>query len=521
MNPLFTVPPAAPPAPRGQARPWWENRVTVGLFVVLAMLPLVAPPFPPLTDLPGHMGRYAVAMGDRPLLEPFFDYRWLPIGNLGVDLVVHALGRGLGLDVEVATKLVVMLIPALTVAGLLWVAREVHNRLPPTILFAVPLAYSYPFLFGFVNFALSMALALLAFGLWLRLARLGALTTRALLAVPISVILFFTHVFGWGTLGLLAFSAEAVRQHDKGLSYWRAGLRAVPHALSLALPALLMLAWRRDANGGDTGGWFRWDYKWDAVAGLLKDRWPLFDQASVLVLLIVVLFAALHRKLTLSRNLMFSALVLTLVFLLLPRLVFGSAYADMRMVPFAVMLWIVSIRFRAETDLALARPLALAALGFALVRLGGNAVSLGIAGAEQRVQLATLDALPRGSRLAALIHVDCARWAQQRNNHLGSMAIVRRDSFANDQWAQPGSSLLSVALPGAAPFAYDPSQMLARPGCRFYSRPLAERLRTVPDVFDHLWLVDLPPGLDTAVNPARWQRIAAAPGAILYRRAAP
>ena len=29
-----------------------------------------------------------------------------------------------------------------------------------------------PFLFGFVNFALSMALAFLAFGLWLRLGRL-------------------------------------------------------------------------------------------------------------------------------------------------------------------------------------------------------------------------------------------------------------------------------------------------------------------------------------------------------------
>ena len=65
------------------------------------------------------------------------------------------------------------------------------------------------FLFGFLNFTLSMALAFLAFGLWLRLGRLGRTKLRAALFVPLSFILFLTHAFGWGTLGLLAFSAEA------------------------------------------------------------------------------------------------------------------------------------------------------------------------------------------------------------------------------------------------------------------------------------------------------------------------
>ena len=48
-----------------------------------------------------------------------------------------------------------------------------------------------------------MALALLAFGLWLRLGRLGKSKLRALLFVPISFIVYFAHTFGWGTLGLL------------------------------------------------------------------------------------------------------------------------------------------------------------------------------------------------------------------------------------------------------------------------------------------------------------------------------
>src|SRR4030095_2171590 len=199
---------------------------------------------PPLVDIGGHMGRYKVAvdLAGSPILQQWFSFRWLPIGNLGGGLLVGALGKLIG--VEAATKLVVMSIPPMTVAGMLWVAREVHNRLPPTAAFALPLAFSHPFMFGFVNFALSMALALLAFGLWLRLGRLGKSKLRALLFVPISFIVFFAHTFGWGTLGLLCFSAEAVRQHDRGWSWWMAILRAAYHASVMALPMLLLALWR-------------------------------------------------------------------------------------------------------------------------------------------------------------------------------------------------------------------------------------------------------------------------------------
>ena len=135
----------------------------------------------------------------------------------------------------------------------LWVAREVHNRLPPTVAFALPLAFGHPFMFGFVNFSLSMALAFLAFGLWLRLGRLGKSKLRALVFVPISFIVYFAHTFGWGTLGLLCFSAEAVRQHDRGHSWWMAGIRAAYHSLAMAGPVLLIFLWRSEASGGIVG----------------------------------------------------------------------------------------------------------------------------------------------------------------------------------------------------------------------------------------------------------------------------
>src|SRR3546814_5345227 len=78
-----------------------------------------------------------------------------------------------------------MTIPALTVSGLLWIAREVHGRVPATALFALPIAYSYPFHFGFANFALSMALALNAYAFWLRLGRQNRIGLRAAIFVPL------------------------------------------------------------------------------------------------------------------------------------------------------------------------------------------------------------------------------------------------------------------------------------------------------------------------------------------------
>ncbi|MQH18582.1 hypothetical protein EI065_25015, partial [Escherichia coli] len=112
-----------------------------------------------------------------PWLSDWYNFSWQLIGNLGIDILIIPLAKLFGL--ELAVKLIVMTIPALTVTGFLWIAREVHGRIPPTALFALPLAYSYAFQFGFVNFALSMALALNAFALWLRLARTGHFRLRA------------------------------------------------------------------------------------------------------------------------------------------------------------------------------------------------------------------------------------------------------------------------------------------------------------------------------------------------------
>src|SRR3954452_25171831 len=363
--------------------PWWESALCLGLVVFATALPLFYPPVPPLVDLLGHMGRYRVELdlNHSPFLQRYYDYHWAAIGNLGVDLLVIPLGKLLGL--EPAVKCIVLMIPPLTAAGFFWVAREVHGRVPPTAFFALPFIYGYPFLFGFVNFTLAVALAFLAFGLWLRLGRLERTALRSWLFVPISLLVFFCHTYGWGLLGLMCFSADAVRLHDRGRSWWRAGIEAALHCSVMALPLLVMLIWRSETHGGGVTGWFEWKQKWRWLYSALRDRWELFDKVSLAFAVAAFLFATFNRKLTLSRNLAFSAIVLAISFAILPRIIFGSAYADMRLVPYLFATALLAIRFKGPTDVRLGHVLAVIGLLFFAGRTAANTASLAIAGADQ------------------------------------------------------------------------------------------------------------------------------------------
>src|SRR3954451_13581670 len=394
--------------------PWWESALCLGLVVFATALPLFYPPVPPLVDLLGHMGRYRVELDHSPFLQRYFDYHWAAIGNLGVDLLVIPLGKLVGL--EPAVKLIVLMVPPMTAAGFFWVAREVHGRVPPTAFFALPFITGYPFLFGFVNFTLSVALAFLAFGLWLRLGRLDRTGLRSWLFVPISLIVFFCHTYGWGLLGLMCFSADAVRLHDRGRSWWRAGIEAALHTSVMALPILVMLIWRSETHGGQTIDWFDWKVKWRWIYSALRDRWKLFDIWSLVVPTLVFLYAIVSRKLALSRNLAFSAIVLAVAFAVLPRIVFGSAYADMRLVPYLIAVALLAIRFRGAPDRTTAQVLAVIGLIFFTTRTAATTISLGMAADDQAAKMKAIELMPRGARVISLVGMTCREyWPMLRN----------------------------------------------------------------------------------------------------------
>lgn len=490
---------APPPTPLPKPA-WWETRWFAGAMVLLAIVPLLLPSIPPLTDLMGHMGRYRVQLdiAGSPWLGRYYSFDWAVIGNLGCDLLVQLLGPLLGL--EPAVKLIVLTIPALTVAGLIAVAREVHGRVPATALFALPLAYGYPFQFGFINFALAMGLMLVLFALWLRMARTGGLRWRPAVFLIAGFALWVAHSFAWGVLGILCFIAEGVRRRKQG-ERWHACIgHAILACLPLAPPALLLLPWpgRPGATPHGSFDFFNWTFKTRWIVSVLRERIEYWDKAGALLLYAVALSGLVRRPWRRYEAVLGIAAVLLLaIFMALPRVLLGSAYADMRLMPYVLALAILALRPIA--DRRVASGLAIAATLFFAGRIAVSTAAFLRYERNYEAQLKALDQVPMGARVMVLASIPCRTvWYTTRMEHLSSMATVRRQSFVNDQWVAPGAQLLRIRYryPGRAfrYYSHDPSELLRRPDCRARNEPVLEQaLAHFPrGAYDYLWMIDMP-----------------------------
>jgi hypothetical protein len=498
-----------------EERPYWRHPVLLAALLLAVAIPLLGPPVPPITDLPGHIARYHVELdlSRSADLQRFYGFRWALIGNLGVDLLIVPMAKLFG--IELGAKLIVLFIPMMLAAGFLAVARELHGRIPPTALFALPLAYHWPFQFGFVNFSLSAALCFLAFALWLRLLRGGRLRLRAAIFVPLAALIWLAHTYGWGLLGILAFSAETAGRRERGLgwveSVWRGGLACLP----LMLPFLLMLLWRGGAVAGDTGDW-NVTLKLNWLISILREHWMGWDVASALLLWSILLMAVLRIDFRLVLTVRIALVLLALLFCLIPRVLIGSGFADMRLAPMIAAIGILGITTEGGRLARHERTIAALALLFFTARIAvTTAVYADLSAVWQR-QLKAVAHIDRGSRVLVQAYAPCINvWSSNRVDHVSSLAVVRRDVFTNGQWALAGAQLLQLKYRAGDPFVEDPSHLLRPPNCAQGPAQLRKAVEVAPHAFDYLWLVDVPRHYwpsDARLEPV-WQE----PTGILYR----
>ncbi len=467
----------------------WPVWLAMGFVTIL---PLLLVDFPPLVDLYGHLGRYAVQteLDTRPALQPFYTYEWRLIGNLGADILIEVLHPLLGLEPSV--RVVVILTQLLGAAGLLAISREVHGRVSPFAVMAIPLLYGYPFNYGFLNYALSMALAMLAFALWLRLHREGrGFAARVWLGVAGAAI-WVAHTYGWAFLGLLTGSAMLAEVAPTLLKRPVAAVgRIVGMCWPLLLPIIPMVIWRADATGMAASEWSL-DFKWLWVVSTLRTQTWALDVGALAIIAGTVLLALLcWRAFRFDPRIAIAALLCCAVFIALPFRVFGSAFADMRLVPYALALALVTIAP------ARARPVMLRVVtALALAFFAGRMAITGAAYVEQGRKvddaLAALGPVPDGARIAFFVVKSCgARWPMPVLDHAAGAAIARRNAFVNDQWQQPGVNPMTVHYPAAEPFVRDPSHLVQPEACPMIGRPkLSETLARLPlDAFTHVWIV--------------------------------
>jgi len=426
------------------------------------------------------------------LLKDYFSFHWAFIANLGVDLLVVPMAKVFGL--ELAVKLIVIGIVMLTASGILWTAQEAHGRVPPPALFALPLAYNFPLIWGFLNFLLAMALALNAYALWLRLGRQGRWALRHAVFVPIGLILTTAHIFGWAVLCLLAFGAETVRARDAGRKFVPSLWQGAISCLSLAPPLLLLIAWRSGDASGDNIDWFAWRAKYVYMVSILRNTEMAFDLACVYLLWGLVAFGLAGVWVRMNRTLGIASLMLILAYILLPRILFGSAYADMRLAPY-VMVIAVSALVLVTPSRRQAAIVAAAATALFVLRIGILTEDFAQHDRDNAHQLEALNLVKPGSRVFVEVHLPClSMWETSRMDHLGAMAIVRRGAFANGQWTDPGAQLVRIKYAPAKGYAEDPTEILRPRACNDRrAKHYPDGINNLPhDAFDYVWLIDMP-----------------------------
>jgi len=230
------APPSADDVSARVSGPW------LSLLIAFAVaLPVLLPPVPPLTDLAGHIGRYAVQLdsGRDPHLAQWYTFTWQLIPNLGADILVQGLAPLIGL--EPAVKAIAFAAAFLQALGLLLSARAIHGRVTPFAIFALPFVYAHSFLYGFLNFTLSLGLMWCSLALWVRLSRDERPRRRWLVFAVVATVVWTCHLVGWALLCIAAGSQEFVRQYDRKDSLVAAAIASIPPLSCFLVPWLVKL----------------------------------------------------------------------------------------------------------------------------------------------------------------------------------------------------------------------------------------------------------------------------------------
>jgi hypothetical protein len=412
------------------------------LLAFLAALPVLVASQPQMADYAAHLARYHVMIeqGHNPVLDQYYGFEWKWTGNLGVDLLIRPLAALFGL--EAAGRIVCAAIPVLTGLGFAAAEWSLRRRAGLGAVFAMAFIWNPALLMGFLNFALAFALALFAFALWVWLKEWR---WRPALFVPVGLAVWLCHASGWGILGIMVFGYEWSR--DKS---WRAFLAPWP----LLAPLVPML------SGGNAAGDMLWGrnvlaYKQAIWKKAMRDTSEWLDIATAALPLLALAPALIWPRFfgRLDGRLAWAGMALLVLSLVMPRHIVGGDYADYRLIAAGLALLALAIQ-RPSSRLVL-----LLASSLFLTRLSLTTFIWHRQSAELEQDLAVLDHLPHGARVASAVLTIRTEWPSNPFEHVGAWATVRRDALTNANFALPKVHMLRLKHPPPYRFI-DPSQRL-------------------------------------------------------------
>lgn len=304
--------------------------VALAATVLLALLPILLARIPPLGDYPNHLARFNILAhyGEQGWMREFWNVRWKPLPNLGVDLIATGLARIF--PILTAGRLALGIIVLVHGFGFLALSRAWIGRATVWGLLGFPLLYTYPWLKGFLNYELGLGIMMAALAVHLHLRRRG-LGRYAAAMTPLSLALMLAHLEAFGILiAMLAALEYGLGRHGEQtpLSLREAALRS---AVLIPLPALYFLA-------GPTGGvglgvvWSSLGAK-IAALGTVFYGGELGPTLLVVALLLLAVAASIRAGVRVARTGGIVVLALAGLLLILPYGLLTTRYIDTRVAP--------------------------------------------------------------------------------------------------------------------------------------------------------------------------------------------
>jgi hypothetical protein len=327
------------PRGRGQYFSAFQVAVLFVLIVLIAAIPIITNPVPPLEDYINHLARMHVIakVGQDANLARFYEIDWEIVPNLIIDLVVPVLARFM--NIYVAGQAFVIFIFMLIISGGLAVNRALFGRWSVLPLVAAPFLYNYVFLVGVVNYQFGIGVALWGLAAWIALRR-RALPWRLLVSTAFVLVLFFCHLFAVGVYGIGILAYEIWRLViDRERPRLRRALLLVAGGLPFLpiIPLLLQSPTWAHAS----------EFEWES-SGKIEGLFYIIQVYSDVValslagLLTVCAIWAVRRRLLHVHPFFFALLCVGIpVYIALPRVLFSTYLADQRL-PVALAFMLVA-----------------------------------------------------------------------------------------------------------------------------------------------------------------------------------
>ena len=313
--------------------------------MAIAILPLLLTKHLPLMDLPNHLARQYILrdVAQNQTLQTFYFVHWALVPNLALELFVFVARHFLSIDIALRVFCIITILTLF--AGTRLMNRTLGGGQSRIYRIVPLLCYSGPFQFGFLSFCFGVGLALVFFGLYLRL-RNRPLVQLVLIFAPLSIVVLLCHLAAFGAFAVAIASSEltyalANTEYSARRVIGSVLARQARVAMILMPAVLLYEACNPMADAGESRRWSSIWQKAEGIAAITVFSSPGLELALLGLAFAGMIAAVLTKTARLHRDCSLVVIVLVFTWLVLPRSGLGGGYIDYR-IPWAASFFLLA-----------------------------------------------------------------------------------------------------------------------------------------------------------------------------------